>query len=151
MKIKSKDFRDNGFIPKKFTCDGENISPEIEIYGVMHSAKSLLIITHDHDAPRGDLVHWLMWNIDPKCTVINENMTPIGALEGTNDMSEIGWRGPCPPSGTHRYEFHLFALDTMLDLPESADKKDVRDLIDGHIIDEASFTGLYPDRNNENA
>ncbi len=149
--MKSKDFKENGFIPKKFTCDGENISPEIEIYGVPHHAKSLLLIMHDHDAPAGDFVHWLMWNIDPRCTVINENMTPIGALEGRNDMSEIGWKGPCPPSGTHRYEFHLYALDTMLDLQDSADKNIVRDVINMHVIDETSLVGLYPERNNKNA
>ncbi len=146
MNLRSTDFKDNGFIPKKFTCDGENISPEFEIYGIAHTVKSLVIIMHDHDAASGDFVHWLMWNIDPRCSVIHENMTPIGAMEGTNDFPSVGWNGPCPPSGTHRYEFHLFALDVLLDLPETANKNDLRSLIEGHILSESSLVGLYPSK-----
>ncbi len=146
MKIKSKDFKDNGFMPKKFTCDGQNSSPEIDIFAVPNTAKSLLIIAHDHDAEGSDFVHWLIWNIDPRCEVIHENMTPVGALEGINDFGETGWKGPCPPHGTHRYEFHLYALDTLLDLPYNSDKEAVRVTMDGHVIDETSLVGLYPER-----
>ncbi len=143
MNITSKDFKNNGFIPMKFTCDGADISPEIEIYNIPFNTKSLVMIMHDHDSPSGDFVHWLIWNIDPLCKVINENMTPIGALEGTNDFFELGWKGPCPPEGTHRYEFHLFALNTLLDLPQTAGKFDLRDLMDEHIIEKTNITGLY--------
>ncbi len=147
MKISSPSFHENGMIPKRYSCEGEDINPSISIFGIPLETKSLAIMVHDHDAPSGDFVHWLMWNIHPEIEKISESMTPVGALEGTNDFGEVGWGGPCPPSGTHRYEFHLYALNTMIDLPSSATKNDLRDLMDGYIIDQASLTGLYQKEN----
>ncbi len=147
MKISSPSFRENGMIPKHYTCEGEDTNPSIAIFAVPIETKSLAIVMHDHDAMTGDFVHWLMWNIDPEVGKISENMTPIGAQEGTNDFGEVGWAGPCPPSGTHRYEFHIYALNTFIDLPSSATKNDLRDLMDGFIIDEASITGIYRKEN----
>ncbi len=143
MKITSLSFKDNTFIPKKYTCDGEDVNPSFEIFNVPLETKSLACIMHDHDAESGDFVHWLIWNIDPEVKKILESMTPVGAMEGTNDFGEVGWGGPCPPTGVHRYEFHLYALSTMIDLGMTGTKNDLRDLIDGYILDQASITGLY--------
>ncbi len=147
MKITSPSFRENGMIPERFTCEEEDVNPSFQIYAVPLEAKSLAIMMHDHDAPSGDFVHWLIWNIDPEVGKISESMTPIGAQEGTNDFGEVGWGGPCPPSGMHRYEFHFYALSISIDLPSSGTKNDLRDLMDGYILDEASIVGLYKKQN----
>jgi len=143
MHIISHAFQNNGDIPRKYTCQGDNIEPPLSIADVPDNAKSLAIELRDPDAPSGDFVHWLIWNIDPKTAEIMENTTPAGALEGTNDANKVGYIGPCPPTGKHRYEFHLYALDGELNLSEESNKKVFREAIAEHIIEESVLVGLY--------
>lgn len=143
MNLSSTDFESNGNIPEKFTCDGDNINPHLSFSDIPKNAQSLALIVNDPDAPSGDFVHWIMWNIDPTITEIMQGTTPMSAVEGQNDTGEPGWTGPCPPSGTHHYEFHLFALNQKLDLPDEADKHEFREALEGAIIEEAILVGLY--------
>src|SRR5438270_5419570 len=134
MKISSSAFREGGTIPEKFSKDGQNVNPELRIEGVPAEAKSLALIVDDPDAPVGLFTHWLVWNIDPKTTEIAENSGPKGAVQGTNDYPNLGYDGPQPPSGTHRYYFKIFALDQMLDLKSGAKRKEVDAAMQGHVI-----------------
>lgn len=143
MNISSQDFERDAMIPEKFTCDGENINPQLSISDVPAEAKSLALIVNDPDAPSGDFVHWVMWNIDPSVTEIMQGTTPIEATEGNNDTGEPGWTGPCPPSGTHHYEFHLYALDQKIELLPGADKHEFREALEGAVLEEAIYVGLY--------
>lgn len=141
--ITSPAFRHEGRIPSPYTCDGEDINPSLEISGVPEGTKSLALIVDDPDAPRGDWVHWLVWNIAPHTATIAEDSVPAGSTEGTTDFNRTGWGGPCPPSGTHRYFFKLYALDVVLDLDASASKHDLEQAMESHIIDEAVLMGKY--------
>jgi len=143
MIIRSPSFQNNGLIPLKYTCDGEDINPPLEIGGVPESAKSLALIVDDPDAPMGTWVHWVVWNISPETKQIEEGMVPEGVMEGMTDFGRAGYGGPCPPSGTHRYFFKLYALDTELNLDNSATKEDVEEAMKGHILDSAVLIGLY--------
>ncbi|MBI4086103.1 MAG: YbhB/YbcL family Raf kinase inhibitor-like protein [Candidatus Liptonbacteria bacterium] len=144
MTITSPSFRENGSIPKKFTCQGENINPELRFGGAPEEAKSLALIMHDPDAPMpGGFTHWVMWNIEPLTTAIKENSAPPGASEGKNGAGKTGYIGPCPPSGTHRYFFKLYALDAVLNLPAGADKNSLEAEINKHLLAEAEIIGLY--------
>ena len=149
MRITSHSFFPNGMIPKKYTCQGNNVSPSIEIIDAPAATKSFAVIVHDHDVPGGDFVHWLLWNIDPKILNIREATTPVGAVEGTNDAELCGWTGPCPPSGTHRYEFHVYALNSMIGLPMVSTKNELRNEIKEKILEEASIVGLYNKKEHE--
>ncbi len=142
MQIKSV-FLNNEAIPSKYTCDGENVSPPLEISGIPVNAKSLALIADDPDAPSGTWVHWVVWNIPFSGTMesIKENVK-IG-LEGTSDFGTLGYGGPCPPSGTHRYFFKIYALDTELDLKEGSTKKQLEAAMQGHTIEKAELVGLY--------
>src|SRR5216684_7214495 len=120
MKISSPAFQEGGTIPEKFSKNGQNVNPELRIEGAPAEAKSLALIVDDPDAPVGLFTHWLVWNIDPKTTEITENSVPKGAVQGTNDFPGERYDGPCPPSGTHRYYFKVFALDKTLDLRAGA-------------------------------
>ena len=115
MKITSSAFQEGGNIPSKFTCDGSDTSPPLQITGVPSEAKSLVLIADDPDAPSGLFTHWLVWNIPPQTNSIAEGSAPKG-VQGTNDFGKSGYKGPCPPPGTHRYSFKIFALDRELDL-----------------------------------
>ena len=143
MKISSSVFKDNQVIPPKFTCDGDNISPPLTIADVPEQAESLVIIADDPDAPGGDFSHWLVWNIDPKLTEIAEGREPAGSVEGTTDFSRTGYGGPCPPAGTHRYFFKIFALDNTLNLPATTQKQDLLKAMSGHILGQGELIGLY--------
>lgn len=148
MKITSTAFQHNGNMPGKYTCDGENISPPLSINDIPAQAKSLALIVDDPDAPIGTWVHWTVWNIDPNTTEIAENSVPKGiagtsAVEGMTSFGTTGYGGPCPPSGTHRYFFKLYALDTLLDLPASAKAGDIEKATSGHILDKTALIGLY--------
>src|SRR5438034_3255667 len=116
MKITSSAFQEGGNIPSKFTCDGGDTSPPLQIAEVRSEAKSLVLIADDPDAPSGLFTHWAVWNISPQTNSIAEGNPPKG-VQGTNDFGRSGYGGPCPPSGTHRYYFKIFALDRELDLP----------------------------------
>ena len=143
MKLSSQAFADSGVIPAKFTCNGADINPELSISSVPTSAKSLALIVDDPDAPSRVWVHWVVFNINPGTTKIAENSVPAGAVQGTTDFKTAEYGGPCPPSGTHRYVFKLYALDTSLNLGSSATKKDVESAMQGHILAQATLTGLY--------
>lgn len=145
MEIKSSAFKNNENIPSKYTCDGEDINPLLEILGVPEEAKSLVLIVDDPDAPGGIWNHWTLWNIDPRTQYIYEDSVPGNALEGKTSFGRVGWGGPCPPKGDkpHRYIFTVYALDTELDLPKGAEKEELEEAMKGHIIDKASIIGLY--------
>lgn len=145
MTIQSPSFENNGMIPKKFSGEGVNINPELRIRDVPAGARSLALIMHDPDAPRpGGFTHWVMWNIAPMTTVINEGSVPPGAREGKNGRG-TSYLGPYPPPGhgIHHYEFHLYALDTPLDLPATAGKAELETEVRKHLIEEAELVGLY--------
>lgn len=143
MNISSPAFKDNERIPSQYTCDGENVNPPLEISDVPSEAKSLVLIVDDPDAPGKTWVHWVVWNIDPTTTEILENSVPIRAVEGMTDFGKPGYGGPCPPSGTHRYFFKLYALDTLLDISSQATKADVEKAMEGHMLTQATLIGLY--------
>lgn len=144
MQIKSTSFSDATALPARFTCVGENISPNLGFENVPPNAKSLALILHDPDAIDGDFTHWLVWNIDPSTKQALEDSAPTASVEGTSDFGTVGYGGPCPPrgSGTHRYIFELYALDTMLNLPPTTKRDQLAKAIDGHIVATASLTGL---------
>ena len=127
-------FQAGGDIPAKFTCNGANVNPELKINGVPNEAKSLVLIVDDPDAPHGLFTHWIVWNIDPKTTDIGENSVPVGGVQGTNDFGKRNYSGPCPPSGTHRYSFKIFALDSKLDLKPSARRAELDAAMKSHVL-----------------
>jgi len=136
-------FQAGGDIPAKFTCDGANESPELKISGVPREAKSLVLIVDDPDAPHGLFTHWMVWNIDPKTTDIAGNSAPAGGLQGANDFGKRNYGGPCPPSGTHRYFFRIFALDTKLDLKAGARRAELDAAMGNHIVAKGELMGRY--------
>src|SRR5574341_875714 len=142
-KLSSPAFSANGMIPPKHTCDGADTSPPLRIEGIPPGAKTLALIVDDPDAPRGTWVHWVAWNIDPATREIPENGLPKGAVQGRNDFGTEKYGGPCPPSGTHRYFFKLYALDASLGLADGATKAQLESAMKGHILGQAEFVGLY--------
>lgn len=140
MKITSPEFGQNSLIPSKFTCEGEDINPALTIEGVPAQAKTLALIMDDPDAPMGTWVHWVVFNI-PVTDKIKENSVP--GTQGTNTAKKLEYHGPCPPYGTHRYFFKIYALDAELDLQEGASKGALEKAMQGHILDKAELIGLY--------
>lgn len=143
MKISSPAFEENSKIPKKYTCDGENINPPLEIKEIPEGTQSLVLIVEDPDAPMGKFLHWLVFNIDPKVNFIEENSLPFGSIQGKNDFGQEGYGGPCPPFGQHRYFFKVFALDKKLNLPSGAKLNEIENAMEGHILDQAELIGVY--------
>src|SRR5256714_2094606 len=143
MKITSPAFQEGGEIPAKFSRDGGNRNPALDISGTPSESKSLVLIVDDPDAPVGLFTHWLVWNIDPKTTEIAEHSVPNGAVQGTNDYPNLGYGGPQPPSGTHRYYFKIFALDRMLDLKSGAKRRELDAAMQGHVIAQGELMGRY--------
>jgi len=141
LTITSSAFADGDFIPKKYTADGEDISPDLNIEGVPNDAQSLVIIVDDPDAPNGLWTHWTVFNIDPRNTQIPENTDP--GILGMNDFKRINWGGPSPPSGTHRYFFKVYALDIKLDLGEGALPDALKNAMKDHILAEGELVGKY--------
>ncbi|MCM8827649.1 MAG: YbhB/YbcL family Raf kinase inhibitor-like protein [Candidatus Omnitrophica bacterium] len=141
MQIRSPDFEHNGFIPKKFTCQGEDVNPTLIIEGIPQDTKSLALIVDDPDAPMGTWVHWVVFDIEPTFNKIEENSVP--GKQGINDFGKKDYGGPCPPFGTHRYFFKVYALDRKLNLKEGITKKELEKAMQGHILDEAELIGLY--------
>ncbi len=137
MLLISPSFESNGMIPKKFSREGGDINPELQIQHVPGGAKSLALIMHDPDAPLpGGFTHWVVWNISPMTTVIKEESVPPGASEGMNGRSP-GYAGPYPPPGhgIHHYEFYLYALDVVLDLPSATGKAELEAAMNTHILE----------------
>jgi Raf kinase inhibitor-like YbhB/YbcL family protein len=143
MKLTSPDFREDSNIPERFTCDGQDISPTLNIEAVPQAAKSLILIVDDPDAPAGTFTHWLIWNLRPDLSEIMADSPPSGAVQGVNDFGTRGYGGPCPPSGVHRYYFRLYALDTTLELTPQSRRKAVDAAIKDRIIAEATLMGRY--------
>ena len=149
MQLRSSAFRAGGPIPVRYTCEGDDISPDFSWTDVPAGTKSLALILHDPDAPReGGFTHWVIYDIDPALKQIDED-TPkqekfagVG-LQGKNDAGKIGYMGPCPPSGSHRYIARLFALDTELSLKPGASHQQVAAAMEGHILDKAALMGTY--------
>jgi Raf kinase inhibitor-like YbhB/YbcL family protein len=146
IKLTSAAFKSNEKIPAKYTCDGDSITgginPPLEIGNIDESAKSLVLIMDDPDAPAGTWDHWIIFNIQPATNNIQEGEEPQG-IAGNNSWGRAGYGGPCPPSGTHRYFFKLFSLDTELELAEGASKKEIESAMEGHILQKAELVGLY--------
>ncbi len=143
MKITSSAFEHNQSIPPKYTCDGDDTNPPLSISEIPEGCKSLVLIHDDPDAPGGTWVHWILWNIEPSVTEIEENSVPPGAKQGTNSWDRTGYGGPCPPSGVHRYCFKLYALDVVLDFDESTTSEDLEEALQGHTLESAELIGIY--------
>jgi Raf kinase inhibitor-like YbhB/YbcL family protein len=143
FQLTSPAFEDDQVIPEKYTCKGEDISPPLAISGTPDAAQSLALIMHDPDAPNGDFLHWTIWNIDPETVTIAENTVPNGALQGKTGFGHAHYGGPCPPSGTHRYIFNLYALSEKLDLAVGSSREDLEEAMEGLIIAQAKLTGNF--------
>jgi Raf kinase inhibitor-like YbhB/YbcL family protein len=143
MKISTHAFSERRPIPERFTADGKNANPPLVISGVPKEAKSLVLIVDDPDAPMGVWTHWLLWNIKPDTTVINEDSVPRGAVIGSNDVGTAKYVGPAPPRGTHRYFFRLYALDTKLDLDVGTTRPDLDAAMQTHILAKSELLGRY--------
>src|SRR5919198_5718311 len=142
MKVTSSAFQEGGNIPSKFTCDGSDTSPPLQIAEVPSGAKSLALVVDDPDAPSGLFTHWMVWNISPQTGTVGEGSVPKG-VQGTNDFGKSGYGGPCPPSGTHRYYFKIFALDRELDLPFGARRGQLDAAMKGHVVAQGELMGRY--------
>ncbi len=147
MKLASSSFENNQNIPKTYSCDGDNINPPLEISDVPENAKSLAIIMDDPDAPSGTFTHWLMWNIAPDTKKILEGDWPENAEQGINDGGELGYMGPCPPSGIHHYHFKLYALSEKLDIPPNSTKEELEKEIEDAFIAKSELVGTYSRQN----
>lgn len=140
MRLTSPEFENNSLIPVKFTCEGEDINPKLDIWDIPAGTEELALIVDDPDAPMGTWVHWVVYNIHI-VSHIKENSIP-GTL-GVNNLGKKEYHGPCPPSGTHRYFFKIYSLDKKLELPEEINKGELEKAMKGHILDKAELIGLY--------
>ena len=148
MELSSPSFEDGEEIPERFTCEGENVSPALTWSSEPEGTVSLALIVHDPDAPSGDFVHWLAWNLDPKPGELTEGMKDVGsplAVEGVNSWGRTGYGGPCPPPGhgPHRYLHELYAVDRELDLHPGAGREQLEAALEGHVLAEARVMGTY--------
>jgi Raf kinase inhibitor-like YbhB/YbcL family protein len=149
FRLTSTAFKAEGGIPQRFTCDGDNISPPLAWSGAPQGTRSFALIMHDPDAPKpGGYTHWVVYNIPSTVTHLEENAPkqerlPDGGIQGENDSGRIGYTGPCPPSGTHRYYFRLYALDREVDLKGGASKSELESAMKGHILAQAELMGKY--------
>ena len=143
LELTSPAFDDGEPIPEKHTADGEGSSPELRWNYLPDGTRTLALIVHDPDAPSGDFVHWLAWNIDPEPGGLEEGAPAPG--QGTHGFGGRGWTAPSPPEGhgPHRYFFHLYALDTDLDLEQGAVREQFEQAIEGHVLAEAQLMGTY--------
>lgn len=140
LSITSPAFENRKLIPKKYTADGEDVNPPINIEGIPDGTKSLVLIVDDPDAPMGTWIHWVMWNI-PVRNRIDENSAP--GVQGRNSWNRNSYGGPDPPSGTHRYFFKIYAIDTTLSLERTATKNEVEKAMEKHILAKGELVGLY--------
>jgi len=147
----SSAFNEGGMIPSKYTCDGADVSPALAWDGIPEGTKSIALISDDPDAPVGTWVHWVLWNLPPDAKGLPEQVPtdpelPDGARQGINDFGRAGYGGPCPPGGTHRYYFKVYALDTMLNLPSGTRKANLVAAMDGHVLAQGQLMGKYSRR-----
>jgi Raf kinase inhibitor-like YbhB/YbcL family protein len=148
LDVRSSAFREGGAIPARYTCDDLDISPPLSWSSVANGTRSLALIVDDPDAPRGAFVHWVIYNLPPDTRrlpedVPNQRTLPSGALQGMNGAGSLGYTGLCPPNGTHRYLFKVYALDTELDLGAGATKEVVVSAMEGHVLAEGRLLGTY--------
>ena len=142
--VQSVAFANNGHIPSKYTCEGDNINPPIEISDIPEETRSLAIIMEDPDAPAGDFTHWLLWNISPS-EEIAENTNQ--GTSGINDFGKTGYGGPCPPSGAHHYYFKVYALDKELSITAGENKNALLEAMNGHILATGELLGRFKKKN----
>ena len=148
MEIKSSAFNEGSIIPGKYTCDNIDISPPLEWSQVPDGTKTFALICDDPDAPMGTWVHWVLFNLPGNILALSENVPKLeilknGARQGKNDFGKIGYGGPCPPGGTHRYYFKIYALDKELDAKPGITKKELLKAMEGHILAEGQLMGRY--------
>jgi len=148
IEVKSAAFEEAGMIPKKYTADGDDVSPPLSWSDLPEATKSVALLCDDPDAPVGDWVHWVIFNMPADTRALEEAVSKDqtlsnGAVQGTNGWGEIGYRGPAPPGGTHRYFFKLYALDAKLNLPPGASKADLLKAMKGHVLAEGRLMGKY--------
>ena len=148
IKVKSTVFEEGKPIPKRYTCDDMDLSPPLKMNDVPESTKSLAVICEDPDAPSGIWTHWVIFNILPENNALPEGLVrnelfEDGSKQGLNDSGTVGYSGPCPPGGTHRYYFKVYALDTKLDLPPRISKQELLNAMKGHVLDEGQLMGIY--------
>jgi Raf kinase inhibitor-like YbhB/YbcL family protein len=141
MTITSPAFANGGNIPSKYTCDGADVNPPLQFHDVPATAKSVALIVDDPDAPGRTFTHWFVWHIDPKQTSIAESVRFPN--QGVNDFGRTGYGGPCPPSGSHRYFFKLYALDRQIELPSGPKRSRLETEMKGHIVAQAELMGRY--------
>src|SRR5215204_1459627 len=151
IEVRSSAFEDGDAIPTRYTCDGLDVSPPLSWGSVPDETQSLALIAEDPDAPRGTFVHWVIYNLPPDTRrlpedIPNQPTLPSGAVQGVNGAGGVGYMGPCPPSGTHRYFFKVYSLDTGLDLGGRATKDDLMRAMEGHVITEGRLMGTYQRR-----
>jgi Raf kinase inhibitor-like YbhB/YbcL family protein len=148
IEVTSSAFEEGDAIPARYTCDGPDVSPSLSWGSVPDGTRSLVLIADDPDAPGRTFVHWVIFNLPPDTRglpedVPNQQTLPSGAMQGVNGAGSTGYMGPCPPSGTHRYFFKLYALDTELGLGGGATKEEVLDAMEGHVLSEGQLMGTY--------
>lgn len=148
LQVSSIAFQEGGMIPNKYTCDGQDVSPPLAWTKPPDGTKSLALISDDPDAPVGTWVHWVIYGISPSNqslpeAVPKEKIVLGSARQGVNDFRKIGYGGPCPPRGTHRYYFRLYALNNVPDLPPGASKNDLMKAMEGHIVAEGQLMGKF--------
>ncbi|MFN6565962.1 phosphatidylethanolamine-binding protein [Nostoc minutum NIES-26] len=148
MKLESSVFDNNGLIPAKYTCDGADISPPLIWHEVPTGTQSIVLIVDDPDAPGRTFVHWVVYDIPATVSQLPERIPsvktlPNGGVQGTNDFGKLGYGGPCPPSGTHRYFFKLYALDQKLALAAGATKNQILAAMESYVLAKADLIGLY--------
>ncbi len=146
--VTSPAFKNGGMIPSKYTCDGADVSPPISWTRIPKAAKSIALIADDPDAPHGTWVHWVIYNVPPGARGLPERVPPArtlsdGSKQGLNDFGKIGYNGPCPPGGTHRYFFKVYALDTLLKLNPVTTKAELVKAMNGHILAQGELMGKY--------
>lgn len=149
MELVSGAFESGDSIPRKYTCDGDNISPPLSWRFVPDEANALVLVCDDPDAPEGPFVHWVLYDLPVDIRRLEEDVPrrdrlASGGVQGRNGSGKIGYSGPCPPRGSaHHYYFRLYALDQSLNLPPGATRQQVLNRIEGHVLDNARLLGLY--------
>jgi len=148
MELTSSAFGEGGMIPDKYTCDGADVSPPLKWNALPAGTQSLALICDDPDAPVGIWVHWVYYDIPADTEGLSEGVASIdhpeeGGTQGINDFRKIGYGGPCPPGGTHRYFFKLYALDRLMNLPSGTTKKQLLKAMENHIIGQTQLMGKY--------
>jgi Raf kinase inhibitor-like YbhB/YbcL family protein len=148
IQVSSPAFEEGGMIPQQYTCEGEDISPPLSWGSVPEGTKSIVLIVEDPDAPWGTFVHWVVYDLPPDVQELPENLPkdktfPIGGKQGINSSSELGYKGPCPPSGTHRFFFRVYALEASTDLPPGETKSRLLRAMEGHVLAQGQLMGKY--------